>query len=194
MTRLEIKKTQNKKGLQFLKPLKMNKNIGLIYGSDTGMTEEITHTIVDEWNESEIEVIEVSQVSKSDFERMDILFLGLSTWYDGDLQSDWESYFDEFKTIDFSNKTIALFGLGDQYGYGEYFIDGVGMLAEVVLENGGKIIGQWPTDGYDYTESKAKIEGKELFYGLALDEDNQPELTQERLSTWLSILKEKLIA
>ncbi|WBX76845.1 flavodoxin [Tenacibaculum ovolyticum] len=169
----------------------MNNKIGLIYGSDTGMTEEVTHSIVDEWNTSEVEVIEVTNVESSDFQRFDFLILGLSTWYDGDLQSDWESYFDEFKTIDFTNKTVAIFGLGDQYGYGEYFIDGVGMLAEVVLENGGKIVGKWSTSGYDYTESKAEIVDEKLFYGLALDEDNEPELTTDRLKNWLAILQEE---
>ena len=168
----------------------MNKSIGLIYGSDTGMTEEITHTIVNEWNGNDIEIIEVSQVTKSDFERMDVLFLGLSTWYDGDLQSDWEVYFNEFKTIDFTNKTVALFGLGDQYGYGEYFIDGVGILAEVIIKNGGNITGYWPVKDYDFTESKA-LYNNDYFYGLAIDEDNQPELTEKRIIDWLSILKDE---
>jgi len=171
----------------------MNTVIGLFYGSDTGMTEEITHTIVDEWNVTDIEVIEINNANSSDFDKFNFIILGLSTWYDGDLQSDWESYFDEFKTIDFTNKTVAIYGLGDQYGYGEYFIDGVGMLAEVVIANGGNIIGKWPTKGYDYTESKAKIENEDSFYGLAIDEDNQPELTQERLLKWLTILKNNLI-
>lgn len=166
--------------------------IGLIYGSDTGMTEEITHSIVDNWTASEIDVMEVTNVSVADFEKYDTLLLGLSTWYDGDLQSDWESYYDEFKTVNFSGKTVAIFGLGDQYGYGEYFIDGVGMLAEVILANGGKIIGHWPIKDYDFSESKAEIEGQGLFYGLALDEDNEPELTQERLTTWLDQLAKEL--
>ncbi|MGB1041915.1 MAG: flavodoxin [Tenacibaculum sp.] len=165
----------------------MTKNIALIYGSDTGMTEEIVSTIVDDWEASEIDVIEVFNVTKNDFKKYDKIIIGLSTWYDGDLQSDWEDYFDkEFKEIDFTGKTIALFGLGDQYGYGEYFIDGVGILAKVILENGGKIIGNWSTNGYDFEVSKAKIEDNDFFYGLALDEDNEPELTPERLKNWLT--------
>ncbi len=165
------------------------KKIGLIYGSDTGMTEEVTHSIID-ISSLNIEVIEVEFVKKNDFERFNNLILGLSTWYDGDLQSDWENYFDEFKTIDFTGKTVAIFGLGDQYGYGEYFIDGVGMLSEVILKNGGNIIGKWPTKGYDYQESKAKIDNEEFFYGLAIDEDNQPELTQERLQKWMKEIED----
>jgi len=166
--------------------------IGLIYGSDTGMTEEITNTIVDEWTLSDIEVFEASHVQNNDIKSFDILFLGLSTWYDGDLQSDWENYFKKFKELDFTNKKVALYGLGDQYGYGEYFIDGVGILAKVVLENGGEIIGHWPTEGYDYEISKAEIEGENLFYGLAIDEDNQPELTNERVKEWLTIVENEL--
>ena len=161
------------------------KSVLLIYGSDTGITEEVTHSIVEKWDYSEIEVIEVSQVQKENFEQFDYLILGLSTWYDGDLQSDWENYYDDFQTIDFTGKTVAIFGLGDQYGYDDYFIDGVGMLATVVINNGGKIIGKWPTQEYEFSESKAEIEGENLFYGLAIDEDNQPELTEERLSNWL---------
>lgn len=166
--------------------------IGLIYGSDTGITEEVTNSIVEKWTLSSINVYEASHVKNTDIEKYDIIFIGLSTWYDGDLQSDWENYFKKFKTMDFTNKTFALYGLGDQYGYGEYFIDGVGILADVILANGGKIIGHWPTEGYDYEISKAEIEGKNLFYGLAIDEDNQPELTEERIDAWLSIVKEKL--
>ena len=166
-------------------------NIGLIYGSDTGVTEEITHTIVDEWDFCDLDVIEVMNAGKDFFDKHQVLIIGLSTWYDGDLQSDWEDYFDEFKTIDFTGKTVALFGLGDQYGYGEYFVDGIGILGEVVVENGGKIIGHWSTEGYDFTESKALV-NDQTFYGLAIDEDNQPELTAERLRTWLQKLEEEL--
>lgn len=163
------------------------KKIALIYGSDTGMTEAVVGSIVDSWSASEIEVIEVFNAKKTDFERFDNFILGLSTWYDGDLQSDWETYYDdEFQTINFAGKTVAIFGLGDQYGYGEYFIDGVGILAKTILENGGKIIGKWPFKEYDFAESKAEIEGENLFYGLALDEDNEPEKTPKRLETWLA--------
>ena len=167
--------------------------IGLFYGSDTGMTEEITYSIVDLWEATEIEVIEISNATVADFDKYTILMLGLSTWYDGDLQSEWETYYDEFKTIDFTGKKVAIYGLGDQYGYGEYFIDGVGMLAEVVLNNGGKIVGNWPIKGYDFAESKAEIESKDLFYGLAIDEDNEPEKTQERLTAWLKQVERELV-
>ena len=96
----------------------------------------------------------------------------------------------EFSEIDFTNKTIALFGLGDQYVYADYFVDGVGIIGEVVINNGGKIIGKWSTEGYEHTESKAEIE-EGVFLGLALDEDNQPELTDKRIETWIKQITEE---
>ncbi|NES97290.1 MAG: flavodoxin FldA, partial [Desertifilum sp. SIO1I2] len=39
----------------------------------------------------------------------------------------------------------------------------------------------------DFTESKAIKNGK--FVGLAIDEDNQPELTEERVKAWVAQLK-----
>ena len=137
---------------------------------------------------------DVRNVRKKDpyfFNRHDVIILGLSTWYDGDLQSDWEDYYEEFKTIDFTGKTVAIFGLGDQYGYDDYFIDGVGMLAIAVLQNGGELIGNWSAKDYDFSESKALLD-EDTFYGLALDEDNQPGLTNERLDEWIAQLRSEL--
>lgn len=168
--------------------------VGLVFGSDTGATEEITHSLIQKCEFWDIEVIDVRKLSEEDsgfFERFDFIILGLSTWYDGDLQSDWEDYFEKFKAVDFTDKTVAIFGLGDQYGYDDYFIDGVGMLAEVVLQNGGELIGSWPVKGYDFSESKALLD-EETFYGLALDEDNQPGLTTERLDRRIAQLQMEL--
>ncbi len=169
----------------------MSKNIGIIYGTDTGMTEDVVQYMVDTWKDDTIEVIEVSEAEKEDFGKFDLLILGLSTWYDGELQSDWEDYYDEFKTIDFTGKTVAVFGLGDQYGYGEYYVDGMGIIAKTVLDNGGKLIGHWPTEGYDFDASKGAM-NDDYFYGLALDEDNQHEETEGRVDKWIAQLKSEL--
>ncbi|MEM9024211.1 MAG: flavodoxin domain-containing protein [Bacteroidota bacterium] len=85
--------------------------------------------------------------------------------------------------MDFTGKTVALFGLGDQRGYGEWFVDGMGILGEQVIKAGGTIIGHWSTEGYEYDHSKAEFE-EGTFYGLAIDEECQPDLTTDRLDTW----------
>ncbi len=157
--------------------------IGLFYGSDTGNTEEITMIMVDKINNENIDVYDIGKVTNSDLEKYQLLILGCPTWYDGDLQSDWEDFFPNLDDIDFNGKTVALFGLGDQYGYGEYFVDGIGIIYDKIIEKGANVVGEWSIDDYDFEESVAERDGK--FMGLALDEDNESEKTEERIDIWL---------
>ena len=163
--------------------------IKLIYGSDTGNTELVTEDITKLLDD--VEVTTVADLTPEDWDH-DKFILGIPTWYDGELQSDWEDYFEEFKTIDFTDKTVAIFGLGDQLGYEEWFCDGIGILAEVIMENGGKVIGYTEKDNsYDLEETPKSLVDDNTFYGLCIDEDNQPELTQDRLEKWVVDIKEK---
>ena len=132
--------------------------IGLFYGSDTGNTETIALKIRDKISKENVFVVDMYDASVEEFAKYDKIILGLSTWHDGQLQSDWDTFFEEFKEVDFTGKTVAIFGLGDQYVYCDYFIDGVGIIGEVVINNGGEIVGKWSTEGYEHTESKAETE------------------------------------
>ncbi|NER30511.1 MAG: flavodoxin FldA, partial [Symploca sp. SIO1C4] len=67
------------------------------------------------------------------------------------------------------------------------FQDAMGILEEKISEQGGTTVGHWSTDGYEFNESKAVKNGK--FVGLPLDEDNQSELTEQRIKTWVGQLK-----
>ncbi len=167
--------------------------IKLIYGSDTGNTEVVTGLLVALLIQDDVEIISVDELESSHWEDETSLYiLGIPTWYDGELQSDWEDYFEEFKEIDFTGKTVAIFGLGDQLGYEEWFCDGIGILAEVVLENGGKVIGYTKKDiTYDFDTTPKSLVDEETFYGLCIDEDNQDELTQDRLVSWVEQLKQE---
>lgn len=166
----------------------MNKELKIVWGSDTGNTEVIVDMLV---NGLGLPHIPVSEISSEDWEANDIFMLAIPTWYDGDLQSDWEEYLEQFKTIDFTNKYICIIGLGDQEGYAEYFCDGVGILAQIVIDNGGSILGKTSTEGYEFDESKAEIEDG-IFYGLCIDFENQDELTEERINNWLIQLEKEI--
>ena len=98
--------------------------------------------------------------------------------------------FEELDNIDFSDKKVAYFGTGDQVGYTENFQDAMGILEEKIANLGGKTIGYWSTDGYEYEASKADKGGK--FVGLALDEDNQSELTESRIKEWVAQIKSEM--
>lgn len=162
--------------------------IGLFYGSDTGNTEAVAEMIKDLIGEDQVDMFDAYDIDTSSFDGYDKIIIGLSTWHDGQLVSAWDDFYEDFKTVDFTGKKVALFGLGDQYGYSTYFIDGVGILGDVVKANGGTLIGLWPTDGYEHDESKADM-GDGFFMGLAIDEDNEDELTEERVQKWVKQIK-----
>jgi len=165
--------------------------IGLFYGTQTGYTQTAAEMIQKELGgDSVVELYDISRVEPNDFEQYDKIIIGCPTWNVGQLQGDWDSFYeDELDTIDFSGKKVAYFGEGDQVGYADSFQDAMGILEEKISELGGETVGYWSIDGYEFTESKAVRDGK--FVGLALDEDNQSELTEERIKTWSTQLKQE---
>lgn len=163
--------------------------IGLFFGTQTGNTQMIAETIQTVFGGSSIvDLHDISEVDASDFADYDCLIIGCPTWNVGELQADWEGFYDdELDHIDFSGKKVAYFAPGDQIGYSDNFQDAIGILEEKISERGGTTVGYWSTEGYDFNESKAVKNGK--FVGLALDEDNQSELTDSRIKTWVAQLK-----
>lgn len=158
--------------------------IGLFFGSDEGNTEHIAYRIQQRFGDEQVEVMDIADVTQLDFANFDRIILGIPTWDFGQIQSDWEEFWDDIAEVDFSGKTVALFGLGDQFGYGDYFLDAMGMLHDVVKSAGAIMIGYWPTEGYEFEASKAWFKDENLFMGLALDEDQQEELSAGRLNLW----------
>ena len=58
------------------------------------------------------------------------------------------------------------------------------MLHEQVIAQGAQLIGYWPNKGYEFAASKALTEDNESFVGLSLDEDNQYDLSEDRIDQW----------
>ncbi len=114
----------------------------------------------------------------------DLLIFGISTWDFGELQEDWESHWQQVAQLPLTGQTIALYGMGDQLGYSEWFVDALGMLSDELASLPVNRIGFWPTEGYDFTASKAVTDDGAWFVGLALDEENQYDLSDQRLVSW----------
>ncbi|NEQ34630.1 MAG: flavodoxin FldA, partial [Leptolyngbya sp. SIO4C5] len=133
---------------------------------------------------------DIADVAVEDLAAYQQLIIGSPTWNIGELQDDWEGVLDELDGVDFSGKQVAYFGTGDQVGYADNFMDAVGILEEKISGLGGKTVGYWSADGYDFNESRAMRDDK--FCGLALDEDNEPEKTSDRIQAWTSQIKQEM--
>lgn len=163
------------------------KNIGIFYGSSTGSTERIAKALADKLN---ADVYDVATAPLDELTKYQNLIFGVSTWGYGDLQDDWETFLPKVQGIDLTGKKIALFGLGDSESYPDTFVDGIGMIYEVVKDKSCTVIGQIDTAGYTFNESRAVVNGK--FIGLALDEDNEGSLSNKRLDNWINQLNNEI--
>ncbi|GLS90984.1 flavodoxin [Psychromonas marina] len=165
--------------------------IGLFYGSSTCYTEIVAEKIQACIGEELVDIYNIKETGLSKINDYDMLILGISTWDYGELQEDWGALWHEVCGLSVTNKPVALFGLGDQEGYGEWFVDALGMLHDELLPQSPIFIGQWPVEGYEFIASKALTADKQHFLGLAIDEDTQYEHSDERIEQWcLQILEE----
>ena len=165
------------------------KTIGIFYGSSTGNTGDAAEAIKKELGNDVAEVFDVTDAKAEDLNNFSNIILGTSTWGAGDLQDDFEDFLDGIDSVDLSGKTVALFGMGDQESHGETYINGLAEVFKKVTEKGATIVGATSSEGYEHENSEAEIDGN--FIGLALDEDNQSDLTEERISNWAKELKAK---
>jgi flavodoxin I len=161
--------------------------VGIVYGSITGNTRDVSVKLQRLIGEEQSDLIDVTETTKEELASYSNLIFAVSTWGAGDLQDDWEAFYPELKQVDFSGKTVAVMGLGDQVNYPEAFADAVAILVDLVTQRGGRVVGQTSTDDYSYTMSKAERGGK--FLGLVIDEDNQASLTDQRLKEWVDRLR-----
>lgn len=162
-------------------------SIALVYGTDTNNTEEVGTKIIKQWEElgEQVDLFNIKDIEPSTLESYAMLILGIPTWDFGGIQSDWEELENTLGELNLAGKAVAIYGLGDQFGYGDYFVDAMGWLYEKLLPTGASFIGEWPTDGYEFEASRACVHNKEHFIGLAIDEDQQFELTDQRIEQWV---------
>lgn len=161
------------------------------FGSDTGNTENIAKMIQKQLGKDVADVHDIAKSSKEDLEAHDILLLGIPTGYYGEAQCDWDDFFPTLEEIDFNGKLVALFGCGDQKITQNTSATRWAPSATSLSRRGATIVGHWPTAGYHFEASKGTADD-DHFVGLAIDEDRQPELTNERVEKWVKQVAEEL--
>lgn len=165
-------------------------SIGLYYGSTTGTTEAVAEKVQEFATAAGVPLNAVNISDLNDPKELlqhEQLIIGIPTWNIGQLQDDWLIVYPKLDELDFTGKTVAIFGVGDQEGFPDNFLDAVGILGKKLQERGARLIGFWPADDYDYEESEAAFETEEgvKFMGLGIDEYNQEEKTDMRIINWL---------
>ena len=160
----------------------------VIYGSSTGTCEDIAKRIASKLNNAE--VVDAAKLNVETIAAYDNLLLGTSTWGAGEMQDDWYDGVKALKAADLNGKTIALFGCGDSESYCDTFCGGMAELYKAVEGKGANLVGMVSADDYNFEDSEAVIDGE--FVGLALDEMNESDKTDERIDAWIESFKAQL--
>lgn len=171
------------------------KTIGLFYGSTTCYTEmageKIRTTLHNLLGEECVDFFNIADTPIIQTQFYDYLIFGIPTWDYGELQEDWEEIWDDLDTLDFSGKKIALYGLGDQVGYPEWFLDAMGYLHSKLVHRGAIPCGYWPRVSYVFEASKALTPDEQYFVGLALDDETEFQLSDARIQQWCAQIIEE---
>lgn len=166
--------------------------IGIFFGTETGRTRLVAKQIAKKIGERAAAPVNIGRTELAEFLAYDALIVGSPTLGDGELpglsvglaQPSWEEFLPRLADVSLVGKKIAIFGLGDQKKYPNEFVDAIGILHDALAARGARIVGRWPTAGYEFTASAA-VDGAD-FLGLALDQIHQPLLTEGRIDAWLA--------
>jgi flavodoxin I len=166
----------------------------LVFWPEKGNVDTVADKIVSRFNGATVKKISVIDVQKSDLGNYHNWIIGGSTvgahvWEDADDSNRWFEFFKLIREIKPDHKVVTFYGLGDQILYPHHFVDGLGFFQQEFEACNFRIVGKWPVTGYDFYESAGVQD--DYFFGLALDEDNQGELTEERISQWIESIRKE---
>lgn len=173
--------------------------IGIFFGTDTGRTRLLAKQIAKKLGDAADAPVNIGRTTLAEFLACDALILGSPTLGDGELpglstglsQPSWEEFLPQLADADLAGKVVAIFGLGDQKKYPDEFVDAIGLIHDAIAARGARLVGRWPIAGYEFAASQA-VDG-EQFLGLAIDQINQPALTEERVDAWLAQIRPELM-
>lgn len=161
----------------------------IIYSYHTQKSKKVAEKIIDEFGKTKIDSVNAEEINKEIFEKYTYFILAAPTWFDGELPNYWDEFVPDLEEMDLKGKKFGIFGLGDQKGYPENFCDAIGILAGIIEDCGGEVVGHTSLDGYNYESSKAEKNGE--FVGLPIDQENQARLTNGRVKKWVEQLKKE---
>lgn len=178
----------------------MNK-IGIFFGTDTGTTRLIAKRIAKRLGDELVsKPLNVNRISVQDVLSFDALILGTPSYGQGQVPGrstgvaagSWEEFLPQLQGKDLSGKVVALYGLGNQEKYPDRFADAMAAVYGCIKAGGATVVGAWDTAGYTFETSKSVVDGR--FVGLALDQNSQALLTDQRIDAWLEMIGPALLA
>ncbi len=165
---------------------------GIFYGPEKGSVDRVAHMVAKEFGEDNVDLISVKGKDPKLMENYDKIIIGVSTlgmsnWNSEVGENDWDTFSSGLDKVNLQGKDVAVVSLGDQVTYPEHFVDALGWMYDKLKPLGANMVGFVDAEGYEFEDSEGFRDGK--FLGLPVDEDTEPERTEERVSSWVKMLK-----
>jgi flavodoxin I len=175
--------------------MKKMKKIVLLYWGKGGNVERTSHKVFGMFDPDIIDIFDVVSFDINKLKDYKLMILGHSTigaedWHDAKADNEWNAFFRRLENKGSNNITAASFCLGDQVLYPDHFVDSLEIYKNEIDKLNINTIGEWSTEGYKYTDSDGEKDG--MFYGLALDVDNEPDLSDTRIKLWTDNIKKEV--
>ena len=169
----------------------MSKTV-IFFSPEGGNVNRVANKLGELIGNDKVDIIPVKEVEKGDLYKYNKIILvgstvGTDHWNNEIVVDEWPEFFTKIKEISFEKKKVAIVGLGNSVLYPEHFADGIAVLYESIIQQNGEILGKVDAKDYDFTDSEA-VNDEGFFCGLPIDEDNEAELTTQRLEKWITLL------
>ena len=165
----------------------------LLYSPVGGNVNNVTIKLGELIGDDKADIIHIKEVDAGVLDNYKQLILigstvGADHWDNEIIVDEWQEFFTKMVGNSFAGKKVAIVGLGNSVLYPEHFADGMANLYKKCTEKEATVYGSVESEGYTFTDSEA-LNDEGVFCGLPIDEDNEDDLTTERLENWISILQ-----
>ncbi len=117
------------------------KKVSIIYGSSTGNTEKVAGMIKEQLK-GDITISDITKATDEMVKEADLILFGSSTWGYGELQEDFQVYYDNMSSNLLNGKDVAVFGCGDKDSFEDVFCNATELIKEKAVECGANIIAE----------------------------------------------------
>lgn len=162
------------------------KKVGIFYATKGGTTKAFAEQIAAKIG---ADIINIKDVEINALAEYKTLVLMSSSYFFGALAEDWGSKVKLLNTIDFSDKNVAIVGVGGQERHPDSFCSGVADFYDKLAFSGARFIGEVCSSDYKYTFSR--LQHGSALRGLCLDKADGDK-NEARINAWVESIKKYL--
>ncbi|SJZ75336.1 flavodoxin I [Cetobacterium ceti] len=162
--------------------------IGVFYGTTGGRTEAVVKKLQNFFPNNECEFFDVAK-GISEIKNFNNIILATPSYGAGEVQDDWAGNLSDLESLDLSDKTFALIGVGDQYSFGAFYVGGLRELYNILENKEAHVVGFTENSGYEFDDSPAIKDNK--FVGLVIDDSFTCDEVLKRMSAWVQEIKKE---